>query len=76
MRRRRPPLIASSTWLLYPETPIKPDLTELEGMVSIIVGPHEELQLDFFDLEPLDRIVRAAKQARRWLRDIEQSRSS
>ena len=70
----RPPFLVSSMWCLYPATPIRPHLTRNENLVSIMVGPNQELQLDFFDLEPLDRIVSAAKQARRWLRDIDQLR--
>jgi hypothetical protein len=61
-------------WALYPVTPVKAHLTLDEDMVSIMIGPCQELQLDFLDLEPLDRIVSAAKQARRWLRDIDRLR--
>ena len=69
-----PPFLTSSVWCLYPVTPIRAYLNRDEDMVSIMIGPCQELQLDFLDLEPLDQIVSTAKQARRWLRDIDRLR--
>ena len=64
-------LLGGGTWLLYDETPIEAQVTPSDGMVSIVLGDQAQVRLDFLDPDPLDRLVRAAKQARRLFRAIE-----
>jgi hypothetical protein len=58
-------LLESATYGLYDETPIKVHVSVEEGMVALLLGPYEQLRLEFMDPDPLDRFVRAAKEARR-----------
>ena len=55
---------------LHDGVPIVWSIDQCEQMSSIVLGDQaeEQLRLDFFSLEALDRFVTAAKEARRRLR--------
>lgn len=65
-------MLGGGTWAVYDDTPIETQVATSEGMVSILLGEDEQVRLDFLDPDALDRFVRAAKEARRLLRAIEQ----
>jgi hypothetical protein len=64
-----PCLQQSVLFRIYDGVPITWSIDQCEQMSSIVLGDlaTEELRLDFFSLEALDRFVIAAKQARRRL---------
>jgi hypothetical protein len=65
-----PGLQQSLLFRIYDGVPVTWSIDQCEQMSSILLGDvdAEELRLDFFSLEALDRFVTAAKQARRRLR--------